>query len=240
MGGWRPAGTGKSVASREMLHSMLCTNTPEHLRLIIVDTKIVEYADFDGIPHLCQPICAGVDSAMRSLAWLASEIERREHLKNAIDMNSLRYLHKRLFGCYRRGKPIKLPPGTHEIFPDIVVVIDEFSDLLHFYGKEAEELLVKIMIEGSRVEIRVILATSIINRKEIPFSIRCCCYSIICFQTPGAGASKEILGKNSTEKLSRPGDMLCSIRDLPLLRVQGARVSMNEVIRVTDFWKSHC
>ena len=74
MGGWRPAGTGKSVASREMLLSMLCTNTPEHLRLIIVDTKIVEYADFDGIPHLCQPICAGVDSAMRSLAWLASEI----------------------------------------------------------------------------------------------------------------------------------------------------------------------
>ncbi len=106
------------------------------LRLIIVDTKIVEYADFDGIPHLCQPICAGVDSAMRSLAWLASEIERREHLKNAIDMNSLRYLHKRLFGCYRRGKPIKLPPGTHEIFPDIVVVIDEFSDLLHFTEKK--------------------------------------------------------------------------------------------------------
>lgn len=240
MGGWRSAGSGKSVASREMLLSMLCTNTPEHLRLIIVDTKIVGYADFDGIPHLCQPVCAGVDSAMRSLVWLASEIERRKYSKNAIDKNSRRYLHKRLFGRYRRGKPIKLPPGTYEIFPDIVVVIDEFSDLLHFYGKEAEELLVKIMIEGSRVEIRVILATSIINRKEIPFFIRCCCYSIICFQTPGAGASNEILGKNSTEKLSRPGDMLCCIRDVPLLRVQGAQVSLNEVIRVTNFWRSHC
>lgn len=177
---------------------------------------------------------------MRSLVWLASEIERRKYSKNAIDKNSRRYLHKRLFGRYRRGKPIKLPPGTYEIFPDIVVVIDEFSDLLHFYGKEAEELLVKIMIEGSRVEIRVILVTSIINRKEIPFSIRCCSYSIICFQTPGAGASNEILGKNSTEKLSRPGDMLCCIRDVPLLRVQGAQVSLNEVIRVTNFWRSHC
>lgn len=215
---------------------MLCTNT----LVIIADTKIVEYADFDDIPHLCQPACAGADSTMRSLVWLASEVERRRHSKNALKMNSLKSLHEQLFGRYRRGQSIKFPPGTHEILPNIVLVIDELSDLLHFYGKEAEELLVKIMIEGSRVEIRVILATSIINRKEIPFSIRCCCYSIICFQTPGAGASKEILGKNSTEKLSRPGDMLCSIRDLPLLRVQGARVSMNEVIRVTDSWKSYC
>lgn len=235
-----PAGSGKSDAIRAMLLSMLCTNTPEHLRLIIVDTKIVEYADFDGIPHLCQPVCAGVDSAMRSLAWLASEIERRGHSENAIDMDSLKDLHKRMFGRYRRGKRIKLPPGTQEILPDIVVVIDEFSDLLHFYGKEAEELLVKIMIRGSWVGVHVILTTSIINRKEIPFSIRSCCYSLICFQGSGASASKEILGENSTEKLSRPGDMLCSIRDLPLLRVQGAQVSLNEVIRVTDFWKSHC
>ncbi len=235
-----PVASGKSVAIRAMLLSMLCTNTPEHLRLIIVDTKIVEYADFDGIPHLCQPVCAGVDSAMRSLAWLASEIERRGNSENALDMHTLRILHKRMFGRYRRGKPIKLPPGTHEILPDIVVVIDEFSDLLHFYGKEAEELLVKIMIRGSWVGVQVILTTSIINRKEIPFSIRSCCYSIICFQGPGSSTAKEILGRNSTEKLSRPGDMLCCILGLPLLRVQGARVSMNEVIRVTDFWKSHC
>lgn len=234
-----PAGSGKSNAIRAMLLSMLCTNTPEHLRLIIVDTKIVEYADFDGIPHLCQPVCAGVDSAMRSLAWLASEIERRVHSENALDMDSLKDLHKRMFGRYRRGKRIKLPPGTHEILPDIVVVIDEFSDLLHFYGKEAEELLVKIMIRGSWVGVHVILTTSIINRKEIPFSIRSCCYSLICFQGSGASGSKEILGKNSAEKLSRPGDMLCSIRDLPLLRVQGAQVSLNEVIQVTDFWKAH-
>lgn len=235
-----PAGSGKSDAIRAMLLSMLCTNTPEHLRLIIVDTKIVEYADFDGIPHLCQPVCAGVDSAMRSLAWLASEIDRREQTRNAYKMNALKSLHKELFGRYRRGQSIKFPPGTGEILPDIVLVIDELSDLLHFYGKEAEELLAKIMRDTPWEGVYVILSTSIINRKEIPFSIRSRCSSIICFQTPGAGVSKEILKKNSAEKLSRPGDMLCCIRGLRLLRVQGARVSMNEVIRVTDFWKSHC
>ena len=82
---------------------------------------------------------------MRSLAWLASEIDRREHTRNAFKMNLLESLHKELFGRYRRGQSIKFPPGTGEILPDIVLVIDELSDLLHFYGKEAEELLAKII-----------------------------------------------------------------------------------------------
>lgn len=164
-----PAGSGKSVAIRAMLLSMLFTNTPEHLKLIIADTKIVEYADFDGIPHLCQPVCAGADSAMRSLVWLDSEVKRRINSKNALDMHSLKYLHERLFERYRRGQPIELPPGTHEILPDIVLVIDELPDLLLLYGKEVEELLVGIMRLGICVGVYVILSRRLSIGKRFLF-----------------------------------------------------------------------
>ena len=231
-------GLENSVAIHAMLLSMLFRHTPENLRLIIIDTRIVEYVYFDGIPHLCQPLSDGLAEAMRSLSWVASEIERRENLMHRLGVGSLSSLNEQLNRSCRRETSIENRLNKSQPLPNIVIVIDDFGDLVLLYDKKVKDLLSKIMKAGAAVGVHVILATQRMNEDVISFSMKSYCRTILCFQTCGPAESKEILGEVGAEKLSRPNDMLCSICGMPLLRVQGANVSMKEVMRVTDFWKS--
>ena len=231
-------GLENSVAIHTMLLSMLFRHTPENLRLIIIDTRIVEYVYFEGIPHLCQPLSDGLEEAMRSLSWAVSEIERRENLMHRLGVDSLTSLNEQLIRSYSREASIDNRLNKPQPLPNIVIVIDDFGDLVLLYGTKVKDLLSKIMKAGAAAGVHVILATQRMNEDVIPFSIKSYCRTILCFQTRGPAESKVILGKVGAEKLSRPNDMLCSIRGMPLLRVQGANVSMKEVMRVTDFWKS--
>lgn len=232
------AGWESTVAIHEMLLSVLFRHTPEQLRLIIIDTRIVEYVYFEDIPHLCQPLSDGLDEAMRSLSWAVSEIERRENLMHRLGVGSLTSLNEQLIRSCSREASIDNRLNKSQLLPNIVIVIDDFGDLVLLYDKKVKDLLSKIMKVGAAVGVHVILATQRMNEDVIPFSIKSYCRTILCFQTCGPAESKEILGEVGAEKLSRPNDMLCSIRGMPLLRVQGANVSMKEVMRVTDFWKS--
>lgn len=232
------AGWESTVAIHEMLLSMLFRHTPENLRLIIIDTRIVEYVYFEGIPHLCQPLSDGLEEAMRSLSWAVSEIERREKLMHRLGVGSLSSLNEQLIRSCRREAFRENRLNISQPLPNIVIVIDDFGDLVLLYDKKVKDLLSRIMKAGAAVGVHVILATQRMNEDVIPFSMKSYCRTILCFQTRGPAESKEILGEAGAEKLSRPNDMLCSICGLPLLRVQGANVSMKEVMRVTDFWKS--
>lgn len=232
------AGLENSVAIHAMLLSMLFRHTPENLRLIIIDTRIVEYVYFEGIPHLCQPLSDGLDEALHSLSWAVSEIERRENLMHRFGVDSLTSLNEQLIRSCSREASIDNRLNKPEPLPNIVIVIDDFGDLVLLYDKKVKDLLSKIMKAGTAVGVHVILATQRMNEDVVPFSIKSYCRTILCFQTCGPAESKEILGEVGAEKLSRPNDMLYSICGLPLLRVQGANVSMKEVMRVTDFWKS--
>lgn len=232
------AGLENSVAIHAMLLSMLFRHTPENLRLIIIDTRIVEYVYFEGIPHLCQPLSDGLEEAMRSLSWAVSEIERRENLMHRLGVESLASLNEQLIRSCSREASIDNRLNKPQPLPNIVIVIDDFGDLVLLYEKKVKDLLSKIMKAGAAAGVHVILATQRMNEDVIPFSIKSYCQTILCFQTRDPAESKEILGEVGAEKLSRPNDMLCSICGMPLLRVQGANVSMKEVMRVTDFWKS--
>lgn len=232
------AGWESTAAIHEMLLSMLFRHTPENLRLIIIDTRIVEYVYFEGIPHLCQPLSDGLAEAMRSLSWVASEIERRENLMHRLGVGSLSSLNEQLNRSCRRETSIENRLNKSQPLPNIVIVIDDFGDLVLLYDKKVKDLLSKIMKSGAAVGVHVILATQPMNEDVISFSMKSYCRTILCFQTCGPAESKEILGEVGAEKLSRPNDMLCSICGMPLLRVQGVNVSMKEVMRVTDFWKS--
>ncbi len=155
-----------------------------------------------------------------------------------LGVGSLSSLNEQLIRSCRREASRENRLNISQPLPNIVIVIDDFGDLVLLYDKKVKDLLSRIMKAGAAVGVHVILATQRMNEDVIPFSMKSYCRTILCFQTRGPAESKEILGEAGAEKLSRPNDMLCSICGLPLLRVQGANVSMKEVMRVTDFWKS--
>ena len=238
-------GSGKSVAVHAMLMSMLFKASPQQVRLILIDPKMLELNAYDGIPHLLAPVVTDMRHAARALSWTVAEMERRYRLMSALGVRNVSGYDRLVMQAEREGKTLdnpleegkELPPGT---MPYIVVVIDEFADMMAIVGKKVEELIGRLTQKARAAGIHLLLATQRPSVDVITGSIKANIPARIAFQVSSKIDSRTILDQGGAEQLLGQGDMLYMASGSSVAeRVHGAFVSDKEVHRVTDFLKKN-
>lgn len=243
-------GSGKSVGVNAMLLSMLYKSGPEDLRLILIDPKMLELAVYDGIPHLLTPVVTDMKDAANALRWSVAEMERRYKLMASVGVRNLGGFNKKVKDAANAGAPIKDPIWVNngfdenaiapdlECLPLIVVVIDEFADMMMVVGKKVEELIARIAQKARAAGIHLILATQRPSVDVITGLIKANVPARIGFQVSSKIDSRTILDQGGAEQLLGHGDMLFLAPGTSLPeRVHGAFVSDEEVHRVCDDWR---
>jgi len=242
-------GSGKSVGINTMILSLLFKYSPEHVRMIMIDPKLVELSIYDGIPHLLAPVVTDMTEAASALRWSVAEMERRYKLMSALNVRSVSGLNKKIQDAIDAGTPLGDPlhptvEGEEEQqlllqpLPYIVVVVDEFADLMMQVGKKVEDLIVRIGQKARAAGIHMILATQRPSADVITGLIKSNVPSRIAFQVSSKMDSRVILDHNGAENLLGRGDMLY----LPVgagipTRVHSAFVDDDEVMRVVESLK---
>ncbi len=241
-------GSGKSVGVNAMLTSLLYIRTPEELRLIMVDPKILEFDPYKDIPHLLHPVVTEAKLANAALKWAVEEMERRYRLLARWGTRNIRSYNKRLeeeLKDWNAKKARRMaPPGwseadgplpTPEKLPYIVIIIDELADLMKQVGKEVEESIVRLAQKARAAGIHLIVATQRPSVDVITGLIKANFPSRIAFQVRSRTDSRTILDANGAETLLGMGDMLYLPAGVSALqRVHGAFVSDDEVRRISD------
>jgi S-DNA-T family DNA segregation ATPase FtsK/SpoIIIE len=240
-------GSGKSVGINVMLLSLLYKATPKDVRLILIDPKMLELSIYDGIPHLLTPVVTDMKDAANALRWCVAEMERRYQLMAALGVRNLvGYNHK----IAQAGEEKKLlldplwQPGSSETqpclnkLPYIVVIIDEFADMMMVVGKKVEELIARIAQKARAAGIHLILATQRPSVDVITGLIKANVPTRIAFQVSSRIDSRTILDQQGAEQLLGYGDMLYLAPGAGIpLRIHGAFVSDEEVHRVVKALK---
>lgn len=241
-------GSGKSVGLNAMLLSMLFKATPEELRLIMIDPKMLELSVYDNIPHLLTPVVTDMKEASNALRWCVAEMERRYRLMAAMGVRNLAGFNKKVRDAIKAGEPIKDPlfkpdldcqePEELEPLPFIVVVVDEFADMMMIVGKKVEEQIARIAQKARAAGIHLILATQRPSVDVITGLIKANVPTRIAFQVSSKVDSRTILDQGGAEQLLGHGDMLYLPPGTGLpVRVHGAFVADEEVHRVCDDWR---
>ena len=232
-------GAGKSVCLNAILLSFLFKSTPEQLRLIMVDPKILEFSVYEGIPHLLAPVITDMNKTENALRWCISEMERRFSLMASLGVRNMQNYNDHL----RKSKtPVMNPnPTTLEdseplkLFPYIVFVIDELADLIMVMGKKAEELIIRIAQRARAAGIHLIVATQRPSTDVIRGVLKANIPTRIAFKVASNADSRTILDQTGAEHLLGKGDMLfIPPGSASVIRVHGAFVSDDEVKRVVD------
>jgi S-DNA-T family DNA segregation ATPase FtsK/SpoIIIE len=242
-------GSGKSVGLNAMLLSMLFKATPDELRMIMIDPKMLELSVYDKIPHLLAPVVTDMKEAANSLRWCVAEMERRYKLMANVGVRNLAGFNKKVKDAIDAGKPIVDPfwpvdmnvgePPELTTLPYIVVVIDEFADMMMIVGKKVEELIARIAQKARAAGIHLLLATQRPSVDVITGLIKANIPSRIAFQVSSKIDSRTILDQGGAEQLLGHGDMLYLPPGTGLpTRVHGAFVADEEVHRVCDAWRS--
>ncbi|MED5238363.1 MAG: DNA translocase FtsK 4TM domain-containing protein [Pseudomonadota bacterium] len=244
-------GSGKSVGVNAMLLSMLFKSNPEDVRLILIDPKMLELAVYDGIPHLLTPVVTDMKEAAGALRWGVGEMERRYRLMAAMGVRNISGYNRKVDDAKKKGEPLKDPlwkpedpmnleeeAPLAEHLPYIVIVIDEFADMMMIVGKKVEELIARIAQKARAAGIHLILATQRPSVDVITGLIKANVPSRIGFQVSSKIDSRTVLDQGGAEQLLGHGDMLylpggTSVPE----RVHGAFVSDEEVHRVCDDWR---
>jgi len=247
-------GSGKSVGVNAMLLSLLYKSGPEQVRLILVDPKMLELSVYDGIPHLLTPVITDMKDAANGLRWCVAEMERRYKLMSALGVRNLAGFNRKVEDAAAAGTPIGDPLWVaDEVYiagqekpeapplktlPAIVVVIDEFADMIMVVGKKVEELIARIAQKARAAGIHLILATQRPSVDVITGLIKANVPTRIAFQVSSRVDSRTILDQGGAEQLLGHGDMLYLPPGTSLpVRVHGAFVSDDEVHRVVADWK---
>ena len=242
-------GSGKSVGVNAMLLSLLFKSTPEELRLILVDPKMLELSVYEGIPHLLTPVITDMKEAANGLRWSVAEMERRYMLMAAMGVRNIAGYNKKVKDAIAEGKPIPDPlwqidksydttPPLLEPLPYIVIVIDEFADMMMMVGKKVEELIARIAQKARAAGIHMILATQRPSVDVITGLIKANVPTRIAFQVSSKIDSRTILDQGGAEQLLGHGDMLFMPPGHALPeRVHGAFVDDDEVHRLVAEWK---
>ena len=244
-------GSGKSVGLNAMLLSLLFKATPEQVRLIMIDPKMLELSVYDDIPHLLTPVVTDMKEAANALRWCVAEMERRYRLMAALGVRNLLSYNRKVEEAIAAKTPIQDPlfkpqnaePGedipTLEPLPYIVVVIDEFADMIMIVGKKVEELIARIAQKARAAGIHLLLATQRPSVDVITGLIKANVPTRIAFQVSSKVDSRTILDQGGAEQLLGHGDMLYLPPGTGLpVRVHGAFVADDEVHRVCDDWRS--
>jgi DNA segregation ATPase FtsK/SpoIIIE, S-DNA-T family len=248
-------GSGKSVGINAMVLSLLYKSTAEHVRLIMIDPKMLELSVYEGIPHLLAPVVTDMKQAANALRWSVAEMERRYQLMAALGVRNIAGFNRRVKDAIAEGKPIRDPvmmlraandPTLDQSqitdltpLPYIVVVIDELADLMMIVGKKVEELIARLAQKARASGIHLILATQRPSVDVITGLIKANIPCRIAFQVSAKVDSRTILDQMGAETLLGHGDMLYlpSGTSMPT-RVHGAFVSDQEVHRVVDALKT--
>jgi S-DNA-T family DNA segregation ATPase FtsK/SpoIIIE len=241
-------GSGKSVGVNAMLLSILFKATPEEVRLILVDPKMLELSIYDGIPHLLTPVVTDMREAAQALRWCVAEMERRYRLLASQGVRSLDSYNQKVKAAIKEGKPIEAPDWykgddpkkTLESLPNIVVVVDEFADMMMVVGKKVEQLIARIAQKARAAGIHLILATQRPSVNVITGLIKANIPTRIAFQVSSRIDSRTILDQQGAQQLLGHGDMLYLAPGggVPM-RVHGAFVADDEVHKVVEEWKQY-
>ena len=238
-------GSGKSVGVNAMILSMLFKATPEDVRMIMIDPKMLELSIYEGIPHLLAPVVTDMKLAANALNWCVNEMEKRYRLMSFMGVRNLAGFNQKIAEAAARGEKIGSPfsltpenPEPLEKLPFIVVVVDEFADLMMTAGKKIEELIARLAQKARAAGIHLILATQRPSVDVITGLIKANIPTRIAFQVSSKIDSRTILDQMGAENLLGQGDMLF----LPPgtgypQRVHGAFASDNEVHRVVEYLK---
>ncbi|MBR7069470.1 MAG: DNA translocase FtsK 4TM domain-containing protein [Oxalobacter sp.] len=238
-------GSGKSVGINATILSLLYKATPEQVRLILIDPKMLELSIYQDIPHLLTPVVTVMEKAGHALNWAVSEMEKRYLLMSKIGVRNLAGYNKRIEDAEAKEQKIPNPfsltpdaPEPLEKLPQIVIIIDEFSDLMMTVGKKVEQSIARIAQKARAAGIHLILATQRPSVDVITGLIKANVPTRIAFQVSSKVDSRTILDQTGAETLLGLGDMLYLPPGTGLpKRVHGAFVSDEEVTRVVDFLK---
>ena len=237
-------GSGKSVGVNAMLLSLLFKSDPKDVRLILIDPKMLELSVYDGIPHLLTPVITDMTDASNGLRWCVVEMDRRYKLMSLMGVRNLAGFNKKVEDAAANGKQIINPLHPEdeeylEVLPSIVVVVDEFADMMMLVGKKVEHLIARIAQKARAAGIHLILATQRPSVDVITGLIKANIPTRIGFQVSTKIDSRTILDQGGAEQLLGYGDMLYLPPGVGVpIRVHGAFVGDDEVHRVVNDWKS--
>ncbi|OUW01013.1 MAG: hypothetical protein CBD16_06005 [Betaproteobacteria bacterium TMED156] len=255
-------GAGKSVGINAMLLSLIYHSTPEKIRFILIDPKMLEFSMYEDIPHLLTPVVTDVADAGKALRWCVSEMERRYKLMSLLNVRSLTSFNQKVSQAINEGIPIENPffdfdqssekedaqnstqQNDYELrhlapLPKIVVVIDELADLMMVVGKKIESLIARLAQKARAAGIHLILATQRPSVDVITGLIKANIPARISFQVSSRVDSRTILDQMGAETLLGQGDMLFLMPGSGLpVRIHGAFVADEEVLQVVEFIKS--
>ncbi len=240
-------GSGKSVAINAMILSLIYKATPEQVRLILVDPKMLELSVYEGIPHLLAPVVTDMRQAASALRWGVAEMERRYKLMSALGVRNLAGYNQKIREAIKSEEPLTNPfsltpdtPEPLEEMPLIVVVIDELADLMMVVGKKVEELIARLAQKARAAGVHLLLATQRPSVDVITGLIKANIPTRVAFQVSSKVDSRTILDQMGAEALLGQGDMLYLPPGTGFpLRVHGAFVADQEVHRVVEYLKEH-
>ena len=242
-------GSGKSVGVNVMILSLLYKSTPEDVRMIMIDPKMLELSVYEGIPHLLAEVVTDMKEAANALRWCVGEMERRYKLMAELGVRNLKGYNAKIMQAIADGEPIKDPlwrseesmePEAPDLekLPSIVVVVDEFADMMMIVGKKVEELIARIAQKARAAGIHLVLATQRPSVDVITGLIKANIPTRIAFQVSSKIDSRTILDQQGAEALLGMGDMLYLPPGSPVpTRVHGAFVDDHEVHAVVADWK---
>ena len=245
-------GSGKSVGVNAMILSMLYKCSPDELKFIMIDPKMLELSIYDGIPHLLTPVVTDMTEAANSLRWCVKEMERRYALMSAAGVRNIALLNDKIEQAEKADRPLKdtmfikmNPERAHEAplltkMPYIVVVADEFADMIMVVGKKVEELIARLAQKARAAGIHIILATQRPSVDVVTGLIKANIPTRMSFQVSSRIDSRTILDQQGAEQLLGQGDMLYLKPGFGApMRIHGAFVDDNEVHRVVESWKEY-
>ncbi|USE39733.1 DNA translocase FtsK 4TM domain-containing protein [Endozoicomonas sp. SCSIO W0465] len=246
-------GSGKSVGINAMILSMLFKSSPEDVRLIMIDPKMLELSIYDGIPHLLAPVVTDMKEAANALRWCVAEMERRYRLMAHMGVRNIAGYNRKVRDAMEKGEPLYDPfyqpvssepfisedkPPELETLPFIVVVVDEFADMMMIVGKKVEELIARIAQKARAAGIHLILATQRPSVDVITGLIKANVPTRISFQVSSKIDSRTIIDQGGAEQLLGHGDMLYLPPGTSVpVRIHGAFVADDEVHRVVADWQ---
>ncbi len=248
-------GSGKSVGLNCILLSLLYKFTPDELRLILIDPKVLELKSYDDIPHLLSPVVTEPSKSVRALKWAVEEMERRYRQMSSIGARNIAGFNERVRTAAAKGKPLGRrvqtgfdPDTGEELFeeeqldyaplPQIVLIVDELADLMVTVGKEIEVLIQRLSQKSRAAGIHLIMATQRPSVDVITGVIKANLPTRISFNVTSRIDSRTILGEQGAEQLLGKGDMLYKPSTGALVRVHGPFVSDEEVEAVAEHWRA--
>ncbi len=243
-------GSGKSVGVNTMIVSLLYKSTPEDVRMIMIDPKMLELSVYEGIPHLLAEVVTDMKDAANALRWCVGEMERRYKVMSAVGVRNLKGYNKKVLDAIAAGQPLIDPtwqptdgmdqtPPMLEKLPSIVVIVDEFADMMMIVGKKVEELIARIAQKARAAGIHLVLATQRPSVDVITGLIKANIPTRMAFQVSSGLNSRTILDQQGAEQLLGMGDMLYLPPGTGVpTRVHGAFIDDHEVHAVVKDWKS--